>query len=555
MAKVRNSPDRPRPARRAARSGLWVFGLGCLLGGFLAAMRGQDNSYDLRYYHYYIPYALFADRIGFDYAPAQLQSYLNPLSFLPFYFLATHAPAVVVGILQGIAHGLVLGLAFAVARQVFGMMGVAGATRWALLSAALGMWGPIFLGLVGGSSNDILIAELVLAAILLVLRWWRAGGPAGERWWRGLATAGVVLGIAVGLKLTAALYAAVAAASLLVLPATWRQRARIAAAFVGALAVGFLLSAGWWMAVLQARFASPVFPFFNAVFRSPDYPPANVADKRFLPQGWGEHLTHPVRLVFGAHREGDNGYRDARYAMLAVLVVGVAGAAAVRFLRGRLRPHGPSPRPGPADLDPRARAAVRFLLCFVVIAYVLWQWQFAILRYASPLEVLAPLVMLVLVYRIAARPRVRRAAAVAVAVGIVASMRPFNVDRMPWFADYIHAEAPRFADPRRVLVVMAHNAPWSYVLPSLQPEIRVLGLRTNLTKPNDGTRFQAQMRDILSQHTGSIYLLSDAGYVRDDLVTVNTHYGLVPVDEPCLRIATRHQTIPIYLCPVRKAAS
>ena len=60
----------------------------CLLGGGLISVTiGTDNDWDLRNYHLYNAYAQLHGRLFYDLAPAQLQSFLNPLLDIPFYGL------------------------------------------------------------------------------------------------------------------------------------------------------------------------------------------------------------------------------------------------------------------------------------------------------------------------------------------------------------------------------------------------------------------------------------------------------------------------------------
>src|SRR4051812_35601818 len=63
-----------------------------LLFGFLSLALGQDDNWDLRNYHWYNPYALLNGRLQIDMAPAQWQSYFNPLIDVPYYLLTTRFP-------------------------------------------------------------------------------------------------------------------------------------------------------------------------------------------------------------------------------------------------------------------------------------------------------------------------------------------------------------------------------------------------------------------------------------------------------------------------------
>jgi hypothetical protein len=140
-------------------------------------------------------------------------------------------------------------------------------------------------------------------------------------------------------------------------------------------------------------------------------------------------------------------------------------------------------------------------------------------------------------------------------VAILGPMRPFQSERLRWSHEYIQVSVPRFQQPGRVLVLIAHNTHLSFVLPFFQPDIRVLGLQSNLTKPWENTRFQTEMRHILEHHDGEIYVLSDKEYLREDVQTLSRYYGLAPAGTDCQRVTARQQAMPIYLCPLRRTTS
>jgi 4-amino-4-deoxy-L-arabinose transferase-like glycosyltransferase len=526
-----------------------VLGIGCFFFGAYALILGRDNCYDLRYYHYWVAYAFLHHRIGFDYAPAQLQSYLNPLSFIPFYLLVHHLPAVVTGFLMGAWYGLTFGLIFLLAFELLDAHDPGPRFGFSMANAVLGTCGPIFIGTLGASYNDVTIAQLVLLAILLALRWWRGREPGREHRSGMLLASGVVLGMAVGFKMVNAFCAVAVLVALMALPLTWRSRARVGSVYVAMLAAGCLATSGYWMALLWSHFGSPTFPFFNAIFRSPYYPPTNFADRRFVPGGSLEALTYPLRLGLGNHREWEFRFRDWRYAILVVLGLG----ALIRWGWGiwRARPSRSKPSARRAEVTPDLASRERFVLVFFIVAYVLWQSLFGILRYAAPLEAMAPVVMILLARRAVGRRALHGVVLGVASVAILGCMRPFHSERLHYH-EYIQVNFPRFEQPGRVLVVIAHNAPWAFALPSLQPEIRVLGLQSNLTKPWDKTRFQTEMRDILEHHDGEIYVLSDEGYLRQDLETLRKYYGLGEAGAGCHQVDACLQSIPFYLCPLRR---
>src|SRR5258706_379359 len=87
------------------------FGLGAII-------LGQDSNWDLRNYHIYNPYAFLSNRFIRDFAPAQLQSYYNPLLHVPFFWMVTHLQPRVTGFLLGTLQGLNFCFLFAIARRM-----------------------------------------------------------------------------------------------------------------------------------------------------------------------------------------------------------------------------------------------------------------------------------------------------------------------------------------------------------------------------------------------------------------------------------------------------
>jgi len=86
-------------------------------GGCISVALGQDANWDLKNYHIYNAYALLHSRLGYDIAPAQLQSYYNPFLDVPYFLMAVQfqwAPRIV-AFLQGTYFGLAAYFLFRIA--------------------------------------------------------------------------------------------------------------------------------------------------------------------------------------------------------------------------------------------------------------------------------------------------------------------------------------------------------------------------------------------------------------------------------------------------------
>ena len=82
----------PHSSPRRRWAWLGIFGLCVAVAGAASLLIGKDVNWDLRNYHYYNAFAFLNGRFGWDLAPAQIQTYFNPLGDFPFYALVNVMP-------------------------------------------------------------------------------------------------------------------------------------------------------------------------------------------------------------------------------------------------------------------------------------------------------------------------------------------------------------------------------------------------------------------------------------------------------------------------------
>ena len=206
-----------------------------------------------------------------DALPAGFQTYFNPTVYFPVYYLRHLLPLPYGLMIIGAVHGLNLLLIYFLSRVLLREA----ATSWAIGSSILiAAVGPMTLSEVGTSFSDILTALPIVAGCILILS---ADGSRHGRY----VLAGLLLGAAVGLKLTNVVYALGAAAA--VLAATRPLTATICLG-IGGLA-GALATGGAWGLMLWRELGNPIFPLFNAVFQSRELVPMNIMDWQFMPRG------------------------------------------------------------------------------------------------------------------------------------------------------------------------------------------------------------------------------------------------------------------------------
>ena len=492
----------------------WVLAGGPVLLGLVSVWLGQDTNWDLRNYHLYGPYALLTGRLGRDLAPAMIQSYFNPLLDVPYYLLAIHGPPRLAAFVLGAWQGLVVVALVGIARAVLPPLvpDAAQRDRLAVLLALAGVAGSGFLSLLGNTMGDNATAVLVLAAIYGVLRALgphgaaiavgAAGGrePGPQLGWAWLLGAGAVLGAAVGLKLTNVIYAVALGTALLALPLAWRERGRATAVFaLGGLA-GALATGGFWWLRMWRTFGNPVFPLFNAIFKSPMMAGGSIPATRYQSHGSLEKLIWPLVTAVHPKRLGEQAIWQIVWPILFVLVI----TWGCRALYERVWP-----QPNRRSVAPGARLVVLFL----VVAYLAWMFEFNIYRYAIAMSLVAPLGIWLLLARLVQPSTLFRTAMGTLLACAIAGLAGFKTwGQAPWGATSFHADPIRFDDPAHTTIMLVGiEPPYGFVVPLLPAELSFVSIGRRVP---ESPAYNARLRQIIGTRGGPVYALIGASQGR-----------------------------------------
>lgn len=434
---------------------VWLLAASVALFAFnFVYLRGQDKNWDLLNYHFYAGYSLLHGNFLQDIAPMGLVSFLNPapnvLAFLALSKLAFPFSAWAITLVQLLSIPLLV----LIGRQLGRELGLAQIGAAEFLALALCLLAPLWWSELGTSFADASTTPLVLLGLYLGLRGVAQGASAGAHFvWAGLC-----FGLAAGLKLTNAPFAigflvALAAQSV---GGRWQQTLRQLALLGAGLLGGFLLTAGWNFYLLQ-HWGSPLFPLYNAWFKSPYADQINFQENVWRFKSVFEFARFLWDCVLGTARTAEFAFADARWLVFFVLLLPVL---ALRKKFG-------------------ADARVAFsLLVFMLVAFLLWALVFAYQRYLLPVELLLGFGIWVLLARLSARPRQVVLWLVCCVLASAALIkvpdwghRPAQFGERNPFGMALPAQAS--ATPARYLVV--ENA-ISYILPALHPDSRFYGI-------------------------------------------------------------------------------
>ena len=370
--------------------------LACTLLAVLASyLLGKEMMWDTLDYHFYAGFSALHDRFGQDYFAAGVQSYLNPYIYVPFYALVmTGLPALCVASILAVAQSAILWITYEMAVAVIPGVDCRSRIAAGVCAALLALANPILINQLGSSYADITTAEIVLAAWLLLIR--SVHSPSATRF----ACAGLLLGAVSALKLTNSVHALSALVLLLFLPTRWPGKLRYGLGFAAAMGIGFLVVAAPWAMQLQRHFGNPLFPLFNGIFRSPQFPTTPILDYRYVPDSIREALWRPFKLAAPVTFVDDEyAAPDLRYALLLMLALVVL----LRYGWSRLR--GAAIETAPAEGAP-ARRGLTALGCAFLVDWTLWLSVSGNGRYFIAMACVAAVLAVGLAFRLLrARPK------------------------------------------------------------------------------------------------------------------------------------------------------
>ena len=523
---------------------LSVLAVAILALGIFAVSLGSDATGDLRNYHYYGGWALLNKHVGFDIAPGQLQTYINPLLDAIFYRVLRWLNAYprLFNFIWAVPQAIAIWLIYHVARLAFDVI-PRGGSLLAVIAALIGGSSAAALGVTGIAMSEAIPNLVLFGAIYLVVRADQAG-RAGDSMVGRYGAAGLLAGAAAVLKLTTVPYligfgGAILAMKLLE-PSLPRLRGLVVFG-VGAAVSLAMLGGPWWLAVYRA-FGNPLFPFYNSVFHSPYFPPENFFDGRFLPQTLREWLTYPIQWAFEpSTRVSERPVRDPRMAFeIAASLIILASAAVVR-LRG-----------GTAAIA-RVGGLV-WCAAFAMVAYAFWLKTFSILRYAAALEMLSGILILgaVAIPLAGLAPRLawlRVVVGLGIAAALIASLVIPKWERnQPYLDRVVSVDIPKLPNDSTVFLLGPFDL--AFLAPFEPASVRFIGLNNNLVRPDRTIGLETLIAQAIANATGPLWSVAGDGQPLEPGIKSLAIFGLRNTTD--CRPVTSSIALPMTICRLER---
>jgi hypothetical protein len=460
---------------------------------------------------------------------------------------------------MGAVHGINFWLLFFIARQVINKPSRVINNAIAFLVALIGMYGPNVYPGMGSLSNDNLVSIFVLLFVLLQIKYLKNLSASSSIFSKLLIRAGIMLGIAAGLKLTTGIFLIGGVVAALALPVSFSDRGKILLTLGASAATGMLISSGYWMLQMWQQHHNPVFPFLNNIFHSPDYALTNWRDIRFMPQGIWQHLFYPFYFSWNGSVLG-NAFRDFRFMFVYVLLI-LAGL-------NWLWQHNSKRWSGAvANVQPATSLPVYWLISFFIFSYIVWQCYISYARYYVPLEMLAPLVIYLLLNSIIRKYYYAESAFLYLGTMLILYMYPCELVRAPWYeSTYFNVRFPSIVANTPAALTLTpyplflssksyinHNPrPQTYLVPMFPAQWRFIGVPVWNEQYFADTTTDTKINSLVHQYSGRIFLLAPQPYMPK-LYKIVKNFDLTP-DGKCEQINSDRQDMThenLWLCPVR----
>lgn len=460
----------------------------------LAWLPGQEVGWDLRNYRFYTPHLLFDDRFGRDIEPAGVQSYFNPLLGIPFYLAVKvwKLTPLIVSLGHAAFHGLNLWLVYRLVRVLLAGAAPGLAAAAAPVAALTAAFGAAFMIEVGSTADDITMSVIVLAALTVLIAGVRTSGPALRSVWMS----GLLIGVATGAKLVAAMYAVGLLAAVLVIGSGFRHRLVRAISFAAAGLAGALLAHGYWMWLMFEHFGSPLFPFVDASMRSPYVPVTQYLASQFMPRTVAQAIFYPFYFVVEQKLVAETPFRDPRLAAAFVSVVVWGVAAAIRRWRTG------------AAIQSDSDARILGFVVFAAVSYVVWEGMSSVYRFAISLELTAA-ALLIASAAFCLRSRVRSlAVSVPACVVLVLCTKPAAgaLVHAPWSPTYFGVDE-RALEAYGDATILMWDFPNAYIVPFFPSSTTFIRIRSNWPYAWEPDRRRTLERRILGVDRSQLYLL------------------------------------------------
>ncbi len=225
-------------------------------------------SWDALNHHIYLGWVADAPRFDKDYAAASNQAYQYPYLYWPVYKLAVSGfSGQAAGVVLATLHLLTVPPVWMVAKVLIPAQGMH-AVAMRVAAVLLAFMSAVPLKMLESTGNDLLAAAPFLWAVALAFQAIAQPAPVTHsRITRTAVIAGLLVGLAVSFKFSHGPLAVLFPLLFVFCDGPWRARLGWVTLSAFAVALGFVITYGYWGYLLWLQFENPIYPFYDGYFQ------------------------------------------------------------------------------------------------------------------------------------------------------------------------------------------------------------------------------------------------------------------------------------------------
>ena len=415
--------------------------------GLWSMLLGQDRSFDLAGYHLYNGFSFLHKKLEIDFAPAGVQSYLNPLLDFIFYYLNSNLKPSFFGFLMGFIHGFNFLLISQIVEILLRPYKVDAKER--ILIVLTSVLSCNFLAGLGNSSGDNTLSILILTSIFILLKNIESNKSHLE--YKPIFFSGFLIGIATALKLTNGIYAPAFIVAMLSMNLLFKRKLLLSFFFGFSVILGFLIFGGGWHLKIWSMFHNPIFPYFSNLFKN-NFSAYTNPTSSWLPKNVWELIFWPFIFSLNYHRVGEGSFHQILWPFFYTLVfITLIRSILVNFSKGKKK----------IILKP----SERFILIFSLSAYILWVKFFCVIRYIVSIELLLPVIIFILLKSLTSKisfsNHIKNFCFSSIFITLLGGYSTWGHTK--WTDIPFNVEMPKESFSKNTLVIFAGGAPISWM--------------------------------------------------------------------------------------------
>ncbi len=336
-----------------------------------------DRNWDAASTHWYTSMALFNGWYASDWLAAGLGTWFwPPIGILLGGIRSIDTQGLAISTLTILIFAITLGCLGNITSKSFSGLKI----KLSLISAVMGICAlsPFWSAELGTSLQNWITLPIILYGMIQILKVINHGIRP-----KPLFLAGLFLGLSFALKMTNVIYLITAFVFLIYYFLKKldirKSSIRYVSYFIFGGFIGIVPIIPWWI-YTYFKVKNPVFPFYNAIFRSPFYGTENFKDSRWVWEFPGSLLNIPSGWSLGSD-VAELRTVDVRVSILfALYLVALIVRVLVAFFSSKFIVE--------EKLVPARSEAINFIHLWIFISTFIWILMFGYIRYWEPTEIL-----------------------------------------------------------------------------------------------------------------------------------------------------------------------